>query len=334
MADTRTPNSHAVPRPRVITICTDRWPERDRVAMFREAFGGDRIRVEPSPDEPLQIDATLVELPGLGLLSGRRSALRSDFADGDDRLIINLGSDALAKQFGREVVLQPGDAMALSGADLGSLTTLRKGPLATLIFPQGALVPALKDVGASCGRRIPSTSPALGLLRRYLNALRASGGMSAPALQSLAIAHIYDLAALALGASREAEEMARGRGVRVARLQAMKSDIIGNLHREISLGDFAAGHQVSPRYVRMLFESEGTSFSEFVREARLQRARSKLLSRRFDHLRISEIAYEVGFNDLSYFNRAFRRRFGHPPGEARKGRLVEASGHGNPLHAS
>ncbi|MGH8290732.1 MAG: AraC family transcriptional regulator [Steroidobacteraceae bacterium] len=310
--------------PRVITICTDQWPERDRIAMFREAFGGDRIRVEPSPDEPLQIDATLVMLPGLGLLSGQRSALRSDFADGDDRLIFGLGSEALAKQFGREIVLQPGDAIALSGADLGSLTTLRKGPLATLVFPQGALLPVLKDVGASCGRRIPGASPALRLLRGYLNALHTSGGMSAPALQPLAIAHIYDLAAQALGASREAEEMARGRGVRVARLQAVKSDIIGNLDREISLGDFAARHRVSPRYVRMLFESEGTSFSEFVREERLQRARSKLLSRRFDHLRISEIAYEVGFNDLSYFNRAFRRRFGHSPGEARKERLGEA----------
>ena len=192
MAGPKTPNSQAVPRPRVITICTNQWPERDRVALFREAFGGDRIRVEPSPDEPLQIDATLMQFPGLGLLSGHRSALRSDFADGHDRLIFNLGSGALAKQFGREVVLQSGDAIALSGADLGSLTTLRKGPLATLVFPQGALVPVLKEVGASCGRRIPSTSPALRLLRGYLNALHASGGMSEVALESLAIAHIYD----------------------------------------------------------------------------------------------------------------------------------------------
>ena len=72
----------------------------------------------------------------------------------------------------------------------------------------------------------------------------------------------------------------------------------------------------------MLFESEGTSFTDFIREERLQRARSKLLSSRFDHLRISEIAYEVGFNDLSYFNRAFRRRFGQSPGQLRAGRLA------------
>jgi AraC-like DNA-binding protein len=292
--------------------------------MFRETFGRDRIKVEPSPDEPLQIDATLVELPGLGLLSGRRSALRSDFADGADRLIFSLGSNALAKQFGREIALQAGEAIALSGADWGSLTTLRKGPLATLVFPQAALVPLLKDVGTCCARRIPSNSPALRLLLGYLNVLHASGAMNAAALQPLAVAHIYDLAAMALGASREAEEMARSRGVRAARLQAIKTDILGNVGGELSVGDFASRHRMSPRYLRMLFEGEGTSFSEFVREERLQRAHSRLLSRRFDRLRISEIAYEVGFNDLSYFNRAFRRRFGHSPGEIRKWRLAGA----------
>jgi AraC-like DNA-binding protein len=34
--------------------------------------------------------------------------------------------------------------------------------------------------------------------------------------------------------------------------------------------------------------------------------------------RISEIAYQVGFNDLSYFNRTFRRRFGPSPGAMRE----------------
>jgi AraC-like DNA-binding protein len=70
----------------------------------------------------------------------------------------------------------------------------------------------------------------------------------------------------------------------------------------------------------MLFESEGTSFTGFIREERLQRALAKLLSPLSDHLRISQIAYAVGFNDLSYFNRAFRHRFGRSPGEARAAR--------------
>ena len=320
MADATTPTPQARLPPRVIAIRTDAWPERDRVAMFRETFGRDGIRVEPSPHVPLRIDATIMKLPGLGVLSGHRSALRSDFADGHDRLIFSLGSEALAKQFGREVVLEPGDAIALSGSELGSLTTSRSGPIATLEFPQGALLPGLKDVGRSCGQRIPGRSPVLRLLRTYLNALQASGGVGALALQPVAIAHIYDLAVLALGGSREAEEVAKGRGMRVARLQAVKTDILGDLQGVVSLSDIAARHRVTPRYIRMLFESEGTSFTGFIREERLQRALAKLLSPLSDHLRISQIAYAVGFNDLSYFNRAFRHRFGRSPGEARAAR--------------
>jgi AraC-like DNA-binding protein len=33
--------------------------------------------------------------------------------------------------------------------------------------------------------------------------------------------------------------------------------------------------------------------------------------------RISDIAFDCGFNDLSYFNRCFRRRFGAPPTQFR-----------------
>jgi len=40
---------------------------------------------------------------------------------------------------------------------------------------------------------------------------------------------------------------------------------------------------------------------------------------RFDHKRSGEIAYEVGFNDLSYLVLDFRRRFGVSPSEARRG---------------
>lgn len=319
MADATT-HDPQVPPPRVITIRTAAWPERDRIARFRETFGGDRIRVEPFADEPLDIDATMMRVPGLGFLSGRRSALRSHFADGHDRLIFSRGSAALGKQFGREVVLEQGDAIALSGADLGSLTTARGGPIATLEFPQGSLIAMLKNARTACGCRIPGNSPTLQLLWAYLNALRVSNGLSGSALRPLAIAHIYDLAALALGAGREAEEVAAGRGVRAARLQAIKADVLGNLDCGVSLADLAARHRLSPRYIRMLFESERTSFTQFVLEERLRRARSKLLSTSYDHLRISEIAYEVGFNDLSYFNRAFRRRFGHSPGEARERR--------------
>lgn len=303
---------------RVVTIRTEDWPERDRVEMFRDVHGRQGIRVEPRPDEPLRIEAMLVKFPELGLLQGRRSPLRSEFADGHDRLMLNLGGPAVATQFGRELLLERGDAIALSGSDRGTLTTLRAGRIVTVDFPQGRLLPLLRQPRRNCARRIPKHSLALRLLRGYVRAAFGSDGIFAAGLPPLAIAHVYDLAAMAVGAAREAEEIASGRGVRAGRLQAIKSDILARIGDEVSLRDVAARHRLSPRYVGMLFESEGTSMTEFVREERLKRARSILLNPHLGGQRIAEIAYEVGFNDVSYFNRSFRRRFGHSPGELRE----------------
>jgi AraC-like DNA-binding protein len=36
-----------------------------------------------------------------------------------------------------------------------------------------------------------------------------------------------------------------------------------------------------------------------------------------NRLKISDIAYACGFNEVSYFNRCFRRRFGSTPGQFR-----------------
>jgi AraC-like DNA-binding protein len=300
---------------RVLNIRTADWPERERLAMFRDNIGRDQVIVEPLDGEPFRIDGMLVKVPGLGLVSARRSALRSRFHDGDDRFTINLGGDALASQGGREFVLKPGDAVAFTGADPGCIVTGARGRLATIEFERGSLQRLVHPGASSCVGRIPARTPALLLLRRYLNAISALGLLHTGVIRPLAIEHIHDLAAVALGAGREAEEIAKGRGVRAARLHAIREDVLSRLQGELSLGEVAARHRLSTRYVAMLFESEGTSFTAFVRDERLERARRMLVNAARGHRLISEIAYEVGFNDLSYFNRAFRRRFDMSPGE-------------------
>ena len=114
----------------------------------------------------------------------------------------------------------------------------------------------------------------------------------------------------------------RERGVRLA---GIKADIAENIGlRELSAAWIAARHGVSASHVRRLFAVEQVTFSEFVLDYRLARAHAILSDdESLDHT-ISAIAYALGFGDLSYFNRTFRRRFGARPSDVRAAALADA----------
>jgi AraC-like DNA-binding protein len=75
---------------------------------------------------------------------------------------------------------------------------------------------------------------------------------------------------------------------------------------------------VTPRYLQRLFESDGSTFSTFLLQRRLARAHRALRDPQSAQKRVSEIAYDVGFGDLSYFNRCFRRLYGASPRDIRE----------------
>ncbi len=80
---------------------------------------------------------------------------------------------------------------------------------------------------------------------------------------------------------------------------------------ELSLGDVAQRVNVSAGYFSMLFKkATGLNFVDYVARLRVEKARSLLQHPRF---RISEVAFEVGFQSLSQFNRTFRRIVGASP---------------------
>jgi AraC family transcriptional activator of tynA and feaB len=75
---------------------------------------------------------------------------------------------------------------------------------------------------------------------------------------------------------------------------------------------------VSPRYVQMLFAEMATTPSAFIQEQRLDLAAQRL-ERDGPKVAITDVAFDVGFNDLSSFCRAFRRRFDVSPRDYRAG---------------
>ena len=82
--------------------------------------------------------------------------------------------------------------------------------------------------------------------------------LTSPQLRQLFSTHVRDLVALAVGATRETGEVARGRGLRAARLSAIKGDIMGQLDNEgLCVTRRGSAPRCDARYVQMLFESEG-----------------------------------------------------------------------------
>lgn len=67
-------------------------------------------------------------------------------------------------------------------------------------------------------------------------------------------------------------------------------------------------------FCKIFHKSTGLNFTEYVARARVEAAREGLLN---PNRRISEIAYDVGFQSLTQFNRTFKRIFGQSPSEYR-----------------
>lgn len=298
------------------------FPKGERPSALRELLGRklSRVELEPLADE-VRADVTARCVGGIRLMTIDHSLMnisrtRELLADGDDALIFHIvGGGCRSSQFGRDIALQPGEAGLLSNGDACSVACFGRTQL--LRLPNQELRPLIADFDAALTHSVPADASALRFLRGYLGLFDEMPEASAE-LQHRFVTHVYDLVAMILGPSREAAEQARGRGVRAARLQSIKADIFAHLaDQTLSIGTVAARHGISTVYVRKLFEGEALSFSAFVLENRLEAARRMLNDNRFRNRTIGAIAFDAGFSDLSYFNRAFRRRFGASPSDIR-----------------
>jgi AraC-like DNA-binding protein len=321
---------------RTFRFSTDAFPERDRVTEWREFLERQIVKIDSSAlAENHHLDAIGMALPGLGVAAmnlgpTRCARTRETMRDGNDNIRLVMlkqsASSAPAAHLGRDLTVEPGSAIVLSNCDFNEITfTAPRSRMLALNFSRKALRPLLRDFDDILAHTIPNQVGALRLLANYSEALLGEPALPTHELQQLAIAHIYDLAALAMGATRDAAEIASSRGLAAARLREIKSDIAANLSRgEISVAEIAQRQRVTPRYIQMLFENEGTTFTEFARNARLNRAYRMLRDPRFADRSISTIAFDAGFTDLSYFNRLFRRRFGGTPSDIRAASKLQA----------
>lgn len=237
-------------------------------------------------------------------------------------LTLNLGCAPIrVQQARREVVLAPGAMALIDDARTGEFSAAADHNWLYIRIPRQRLLGVVGEAEDLVSRSFDGRLPAMRHLQRYLDILRAPNGIDDDALLGSHIeTTLLDLAALVLGAGRDAAALARMRGLRAARLQAILATIrAGYANPSFSVQVVANRIGLSPRYVQDLLFEAGASFTERVTELRLQKARSMLTSHRFAERKVIDVAFACGFSEVSHFNRAFRRRFGVTPTRMRVG---------------
>jgi AraC-like DNA-binding protein len=312
---------------RSLYFSTDSVPARDRLAYLREAFGRSTARLDLEPVEGRTLGwwASLYSFDGLGVILGQTNGVichrtQQLLADGNDDFLLtaNLLGASLVYQVGRECRLEPGQAALKSSSDVGSHTFPCAGQYLTLRIARRRLNGMAVKPEEALARLIPANTEALCLLIDYVQVTLRRHRLASPQLRQLFTSHVHDLVALTVGAKGETSDIAKGRGLPAARLSAIKGDIANRLGSEhLDIASIARRRGITPRYVQILFEAEGTTFTEYVLGQRLALACRILSDSSRRGLTISEAALEAGFGNLSYFNRVFRRAFDATPSDLR-----------------
>lgn len=297
--------------------------------LFKEevqAFSEPANRIDYSPlgeDLPF-IDLHMRALSDIRLFKAHTSPYRNRVLDaGDaeaDYLLLGLCEEGVlhAQQKGT-VIVHPGHA-SLIQADRPGLYGVQGQPARTMAIgiPREMLALHLSGLDGALQNGI-KPSAELHLLQTYAASLMREETFAASGAEALFATHITDLLNLVLGAGKEATETGRTRGGRMAKLMAIKADIAANITSpDLSLAWLAARHAMNPRALRNLFYGEGTNITDYILNMRLERAHSMLLSADNRNSSIISVAMEAGFEDISWFNRAFRRRFGMTPRDTRE----------------
>lgn len=297
------------------------------MAIWHDVYGRERFRVQFDvfSRERFLHSWNFWRMPGCTLarvsaagVSGRRP--RALIADGNDDFIfvvLTEGTAHMTRSNG-EISVAAHEGILLSAAEVGEISVPVFARNFTFTMPRSAIASMVRNPEAALGRLMKHTG-ALRLLINYATPVTDGSVIMDRQLQHTFATHVHDLIALAIGATCDAKEIAEGRGLRAARLAAIKANVRVNLgRRDLSPDAVAASQGISASYMRKLFADEDASFMDFVLEERLLRAHRRLTDPRFADRAISAIALDAGFSDLSYFNRTFRRRFGATPSEVRE----------------
>ncbi|MFI7320211.1 helix-turn-helix domain-containing protein [Streptomyces venezuelae] len=194
-----------------------------------------------------------------------------------------------------------------------------RAELVHVVVPH-ALLPVPADVVERAGATPVSGDQGVGaLLSRSLARLVTDPVPYGPAAAACLGHAAIELSAAALLAHQQTGDVPHPERLPQAlstRVHAYIQDHLGDV--DLTPTRIAEAHHISIRSLYRLFESQGTSLAELIRELRLDGARRDLADPLHGGQPIGAIAARWGFRRAGDFTRAFRAAYGVPPGDYRR----------------
>lgn len=270
-----------------------------------------RAAITPIFETPAVVQTTLS--PGFAF---RDADLVRD-GDSDFGFLISQSRDLDLVHQGCEIRLGFGDAAMTQASAISRVGSRESFGFLAVMIPPAEFDARNAYAGDVLMQRFSGKSEAMRLLRGYIRSLERMGLAAFIDGREIVRQQIIDLVVFAATPHRPIEESSASPVV-AARLEAALDHIMSRFRDpELSVTTAARNLCISPRYLQRLMEASGRSFTERVNELRLQKACALLAEPCATASRISDIAFDVGFSDISYFNRLFRSRFGGTPSDVR-----------------
>lgn len=315
--------------PRQSTWNTENITPREQFAYYREAIC--QAFMNLTPDRPaaagfaakianFQIGQGAMNYVSFPEHTVRRST--ADIAASDRRcfyLNLKLAGRCLIRQADSEVSLSPGQVGIFDSAQPFVLQHDR-GPqlqVASFWIPEDELRARLQGKYDFAAMRL-SDDPHVGhLICETARALNSGVGYLPEADCMRLFQALLELVAVALskrGRTRTAEAASLADATAL-----MLRRVIDTRLREpgLTVSDVASDVGISERYVHRLMARQGTGFTNYVIDRRLDGAARDIDDPAMGNRPIGAIAFDWGFSDLSHFTRRFKQRFGCRPRDFR-----------------
>ncbi len=248
----------------------------------------------------------------------RESIMHSD----GEFFLVSLASKGRSQviQEGREAVLNEGDFTLYDTRQPYMLHFDGAFQQTVVQIPRKALSCRLSRVEYLTAMTMSRNNPLDKLVFEYFSGLIRLDDTLSTVQQTRLAEQGLDLLAMALSERGKGQLPKGSKGS--ALLFRIKDYIQQNLgDSEFCLAQVGQYFGVSTRYINSLFQEEQTSFGRHLLSARLQQCAYSLRDTALSHARISDIAYRWGFNDMAYFSRVFKARYGHSARDFRQGEL-------------